>query len=385
MSDEAENKKVGAPPEELAAYIENLINLLSSIGEFAHSPHRFQYTIPAFKELADTTTEENWFELLDRDFDSLSHHEKGLEIRMHVCNVYLTASVQPELLSYKYSATHVMSTYAKDAVFQLQNHNFLLAFTALRGLIETIAHFNNTVSKVDNYFKTEEEPTPTAEDPYDTYRAYLYGLSDLVVTDINGSRYKWNRAAVAKTFLMTEKQRKKKTPGEKTRVLPDPEPISIMTSIDRLDNSVKGCRSAYDLLCEFVHPNSAQRGLYVDLTKTKTIEGIGLPINFYGVKDAGVQEEIAFRWVISTQVIRCIADLGALFLERDKQFKKMLNILKKHTQQYTRQAIKAFQLFAPSDPCPCGSAKTIQSCCGKRLRDHLIDSADRQDFFAPSR
>jgi hypothetical protein len=293
--------------------------------------------------------------------------------------------VQPSLIVYKYSTTHTIGIYAKDAARQLQNRNFLLAYTSLRGMIETIAHFNNTITNLDNYLKNEEEPKPTAEDPYETYQGYLLGILNLVFADIHGSRFNWERAMQAKTVLMTEKQRKKKTPKEKTRTSPKPEPASIMTNIDRLDKSVKGTRSAYDLLCDFVHPNSSQRKLYVNITKTETIEDIGLPIDFYGAKDAKAEDELDYTWGLSLPVMHCIFEMMDLFLKRDEQFKKSLNVLKKHTQQYTRQAIKTFRIFTHSDPCPCGSAKTIQNCCGKKLRHLFIDSERRQALFETNR
>ena len=104
MADEVDTNKVGAPSEELASTIEDLINMLGSIGQFSGSPHGFKCSVPSVGDLENTMENENWIETFERDFDSLSHHEKGLNIRMYIYIVYRTASVQPYLLSYKYSA-----------------------------------------------------------------------------------------------------------------------------------------------------------------------------------------------------------------------------------------------------------------------------------------
>lgn len=372
------NFKWEGPSEELCSLYDGLVKILNDLGNSTFELLNSEFTVPNLNNFEEAS---KYFELIHEDFDSLCDQDKSLIARGEVFRVYATAPVRSLIISYAASATIVVKTFAKNAAYQLKNNNTLLAYTSLRGLIETIAHFNYVIVTANDYLQNKKQPLPQNEDSMDDYAIYLLGLQKLLLPDIKGSRFKWERAIKAQTVLMNEKQRKKNITSENSEDLIKQDSKSIMASVDLLDKSVIGSRSAYEFLCEFVHPNSAQRMLYTNTYKTTYSESIGIQIDVCGLKNEDITKKVGPEWGMTLEVLTCMLDLIRLFFERSEELARLIKILNKHTQQYVRLAIKAFPIFSPSDPCPCGSTKDIQTCCGKKIRHLLLDSTTRNTLL----
>lgn len=361
-------------------YYSEVINALDTISQLVNAPHNFRYVLPGNAEIYTRKKGEEYQKLINTDFDNLNFKDKADRVRILLISTYYVASVKHHLVSYRVGSTFAICNFAKSASENIKSKNFLQSSSSFRGLIESIAHFYSVVTKIEEYFEKHKKPSHTDNEPWESYDHYLSELMLLINSEINSNRFKWERAAYAKTILMSKKQRNRKTLRERDEFKNDFEADSIMSAISKLDKTIPGIRSAYDLLCDFVHPNQSQRRLFVDTLKTDSIEEIGLQLNYYGLKNEKLSQQR--EWSISIEILMCLMEALKHFIQTDDVLEKLLKDLEKITQQYVRYSVKNMNIFCSNDPCPCGSAKAISKCCGKKLKHCMLSDSDRKFIFS---
>lgn len=140
-------------------------------------------------------------------------------------------------------------------------------------------------------------------------------------------------------------------------------------AIDQLDKTVAGTRLAYEILCEYLHPNvgdlwgaTLEADSSVDAHGTRHLtRRIGLgPKSYKGLADQQVIRDKLFD-VCGDIVIQMPLALDEITSIAEKATRL--------TRRFAHGVVKSYRRqFLGSDPCPCLSGKTVAACTGLRDR-----------------
>jgi hypothetical protein len=227
----------------------------------------------------------------------------------------------------------------------------------LRSLVERVAHLHFVTEAVSSKLDA-------AGDSGDARRF----LSTFYITDdlrnaLYGTTVKWNLVA-EKTLAEIDL---KKDLGRSVKG--DLGPYwaeQVLNKIDRLNKSVPGARAAYEILCDYLHPNVgdlfAATSSYVECFDRLGVKHI---IRTIGGRPHEVPT--ADR-VVLTRVFGLVSELVGL-CENDYERCKLLDAkLTEMATSYTREVLKKNRhLFKKRDFCPCSSGNLIFRCCGQGL------------------
>jgi hypothetical protein len=142
----------------------------------------------------------------------------------------------------------------------------------------------------------------------------------------------------------------------------------VLDKIDTLNRSIPGARAAYEILCDYLHPNVgdlfATTRSYSERTDRFGIKHITRGIGIGRVKsDSRTADRVVLLRIyelIFTLVETCIDDFS-----RCKDHETRLVELAKTA---TRQGVKKNKrLFKKNDLCPCSSGEQVFKCCGRGL------------------
>lgn len=156
--------------------------------------------------------------------------------------------------------------------------------------------------------------------------------------------------------------------GKKTKpLLDDHAAKQVLDKIDRLDKRTKGIRAAYEILCEYLHPNI---GDYHAITTkwSENFERYGLKLIRRELSLEGISDGPTIDRVVLNKVYRCCSDCCNSFLGDMKSLGLFADELESKMQLYVRSIIRDNRKsFRRSDTCPCCSGIAIAKCCGKNL------------------
>jgi hypothetical protein len=141
----------------------------------------------------------------------------------------------------------------------------------------------------------------------------------------------------------------------------------VLNAVDRLDKRIPGTRVAYDVLCEFLHPNVGDL-LASTLDSEAFLDRLGIRhLEFtIGRGPANLQRRPDIAPVLAS-VIRIATNIITLIPIIYKQLDKLGEIITSRTTKAMRPLLKKnMHFFRRSDLCPCHSGKTIGACCLKQ-------------------
>jgi hypothetical protein len=140
----------------------------------------------------------------------------------------------------------------------------------------------------------------------------------------------------------------------------------VLNKIDRLNKSAPGVRAAYEILCDYLHPNVgdlfAATSSYVECVDRSGVKHI---IRTIGGRphDLPTADRVALTRVFGLVVH--LVEISEYDYQRCKWLDEKLTDM---ATSYTRQVIKKNRhLFKKRDFCPCSSGELIFRCCGQRL------------------
>jgi hypothetical protein len=238
---------------------------------------------------------------------------------------------------------------AEATIDGFREDRIIVAYTALRGLIERIAHataFADALATVKS--APRDGPlTPVLE------------LSEVVHKALSGTQREWSAVVKADFRQATAKELK----YARKENIADAGAVNILNSVDKLDRHVAGTRLAYEILCEFLHPNigdlwaaTIAANASCDRFGTKHIVrrlGLG-PKNSNGLPD---QQSVYIRLM---DICFDLVEHASVALDAVEAASQIATVL---TQKFAHSAAKDYrEYFANTDPCPCLSGLTVKTC-----------------------
>lgn len=221
----------------------------------------------------------------------------------------------------------------------------------LRSLIERIAH----VAALAAALKPLAEIRPSPDKPSEP----LIAEADRIGKALYGTKIDWRKLSavdwrVAKTKDI-EYVRKELTMDVSAR--------SVLTAIDKLDKRVPGLRIAYDVLCEFLHPNVGDLYATTVHTYSRTdFHGTRHLIREIGLGPKDLSDTPDLERILSQVLAICSGtleilplafdDLRAASLAANKMAEKFAHRVRKHYRPY----------FQKDDLCPCLSGLRVKEC-----------------------
>jgi hypothetical protein len=237
----------------------------------------------------------------------------------------------------------------------LRAGHIIVTHTALRGLIERTAHVFTTAAKLE----TIKSP------PVDGPHVPVLELTETIHKALYETHREWTKL-IQSDFRKTSV---KDVQYVKKPNIANPLPDNILKAIDKLDKSVAGTRLAYEVLCEYLHPNigdlwgaTLEAEFFADAHGTRHLtRRIGLgPKSYNGLPEQQVIRDKLFDVC------------GDIVVQMPLALDEIVSIAEQATRLTSRFAhgvVKKYRnQFRGSDPCPCLSGKSVAACMGLRDR-----------------
>lgn len=157
--------------------------------------------------------------------------------------IYNQAAYAKQLEAFIYVSRTIIAELSQTAILGFKEGRISVPYMMLRSLIERIA-IVETLNKAI-------APLSTLTAPPDQPSKPLLELGHHITNALYGTRINW--ASVRSTDL--RKAEKEAIKYEHKELSANLERKNILNSIDGLSKQVAGTRHAYELLCEFLHPN----------------------------------------------------------------------------------------------------------------------------------
>ncbi|HEY8161975.1 MAG TPA: hypothetical protein VIF34_06880 [Methylocystis sp.] len=263
--------------------------------------------------------------------------------------IYAQAESASQLKAFVKVASVMMVELAEVAVAGLREGRIVVAYTALRGLIERIAHATAFADAL----------TIIRSAPRDGPLTPVLELSEVINKALYGTQREWS-AVVKADFRQATAKDLKYVRKDNTA---DAGAVNILKSIDKLDRRVAGARLVYEILCEFLHPNVgdlwaatvAANNFYDRYGTRHLVRTLGLgPKSLKGLPD---------QQVVYLKLLEICTDVVAhasLAVEEVEATSRMATVL---TRKFAHLAAKNYrEYFANTDLCPCLSGLTVKAC-----------------------
>lgn len=329
-------------PTALESAVRSLVTLRSRLHEMHGASHRFSRTSARQADAAyDKFKREQ--QLNDTEF-AATIFANSQHVRQFEASVFVTSIVIRKLI---------------DAVENADRRNDLTSVLGqFRSLMERFAHLHYLHKKVAKRMANQDN---TASHPF---------LSTLdidfdVKKALYGTTVKWND--VAQKSL--EQIDVKNDLGRNLRdELGNYFAKQIMDKIDELDKTHPGTRAAYEILCDFLHPNVgdlfSSTTSYLEFDDRFEVRHIVREIE----ADKKVVRRPTADQVVLEKVYAHFVKLASLCADDFVACAELDSQLIEHLGNYIREVLKANKkFFKKADWCPCSSGLAIFRCCGRGL------------------
>jgi hypothetical protein len=225
-----------------------------------------------------------------------------------------------------------------------------------RGLIERAAAAEALIRNVAPLL---EAAAPTTEEAFKN----VVRAGEVITVTLFGTRVDWEMLADSDFRIVSTKAAGYK-PVEYALNLTAKQ---ILNAVDRLNGRVPGTRVAYDVLCEFLHPNVGDL-LAASLDSEGFLDRFGIRhLEFIlgrGPADLQRRPDIARALAATTRTATSIVAIVPVI---HQELDKLAEIITSRTRKAMRPLLKKnMHFFRRSDLCPCHSGKTIGACCLKQ-------------------
>lgn len=251
---------------------------------------------------------------------------------------------------------------AVNGIRSLRKHDITSSMMMFRGTIELIASYS-AICHALSFIKAADH-----NDFDESYRSITRASKDLTRA-LAATKVDWRQLTGTPQDQIDALFKQKKL-GESLKYAPrenrfDLEARSVLSSIDRLNKSVPGSRVAYEILCEFTHPNFGvhlglnlcQEPVQQPNTGTPMLEvtlSTGPPCQFYR-ECAG----------LLTRIFQQLSESVDHFWHQATQGTEIIRGLQQSAQTVNRRILTDNPQFKhPYIDCPCDSGKKIRFCCG---------------------
>jgi hypothetical protein len=237
------------------------------------------------------------------------------------------------------------------ARFGFESDNLFVAFSCIRALLEHVGHLNLLLDELASI----PEPTSIEESRHAWQR-----WAGVITKRVYATRVDWTKLAAADF----SHEKAKAFHYHKSDFHADMEATDLLKAVDKLNHAVPGTRLAYDVLCEFVHPNYG--------TIYAATEGIKFEKDQHGIIWQKRRIGVGFPGLVTTTLRQTLVDILLIY---SSTLNLLLTLRHRATEiasrllccvQFSiREAIGARTgVFERNESCPCGSGKKVKRCCG---------------------
>jgi hypothetical protein len=273
------------------------------------------------------------------------------DVGSHRAAIYNQTAAARQLAAFIRVAKISTAQLCAEAIRGLEAGSLMVSFMMLRSLIERTAHIAALADAVRGLSQTPQS-TPNPNLP-----VLMHG--DRIGKALYGTKIDWQslrevdiRSAKKEDVAYTQKE-----------LTMDVGAASVLSSVDKLAKSVAGLRIAYDVLCEFLHPNVGDlyaatiRGASaVDPYGTRHVTrelGMG-PADLSNAPD--LDAVLTKVLAVCSEAIRAlptaIKELEAASADATRRAKKFAHMARKKNRS----------LFRSRDLCPCLSGLPVRDC-----------------------
>jgi hypothetical protein len=332
-----------ATPGTLERLVESLVSLRQRLQEMHGNTHRFSRTSASQADAAYEAFGQGDAPSVSEDlamvFANTAH------VRQFQASVFVSSIVIRKLV---------------DAIAEAHKRNDLTSLLGqLRSLVERFGHLHYLLDNVSKGLTSAQNKN--AEDPF--LSSLVIGLE--VKNALYGTTVKWNDIAVKNL----EEINLDADLGKKTKKdLGDHFAKQILDKIDSLDESRPGTRAAYEVLCEFLHPNVGDLfASTTDYLDFKDRFGIHHIVRHIVMDEKPHQRSTADRVVLAKIYVH-FAQLARLCMDDFEKCIEVDRTLTKYVTDYTRMILKENKgVLRKQDFCLCSSGERIFRCCGQGL------------------
>jgi hypothetical protein len=240
----------------------------------------------------------------------------------------------------------------------LRQQRLEVPFAMTRGLIERAAAaetLNQSLAPI------LEAPAPTIEEAFRT----VLRAAEAITVALFGTKVDWEMLSGSDFENVSAK-----TAGYKPiEYAVNLTAKQILNAVDRLNRRIPGARVAYDVLCEFLHPNVGDL-LAASVDSRSFLDRLGIRhveiIIGRGPTDLRRRLDVAHVLAATTRIATSIVNLIPII---HQDLDKVADIISSRTRRMMRPLLKKnMHFFRRSDLCPCHSGKTIGACYLRQRR-----------------
>jgi hypothetical protein len=262
--------------------------------------------------------------------------------------VYSQAQIARELEAYLFVSKLKVLELSTTTLDGFGRGQLTSPLIALRSLVERIASataLSRAIRAIELKDNTDIQPLILKAE---VFRRYIYG-----------TMIDWDKVAA----IDMRKASSKDIKYMQKELTADASAQSIMSCVDKLEKRVPGIRVAYDVMCEFLHPNVGD--LFSATTKVKeSVDNFGTHHQSRVIANVVKSDEthagvnIVLARLLDV-VIDAVRDYPSISDELGQQVDRMIEVTKRNLHR-TRSTYP--KLFRGSDYCPCLSGRKVRDC-----------------------
>jgi hypothetical protein len=269
--------------------------------------------------------------------------------------IYDQATSASELRAFSIVASVAAVELAETAVLGLKAGQVLVTYTALRGLIERTAHAAATADVLRTIKKAPPDGplTPVLE------------LSEVIHKSLYGTHREWGKLVKA-DFRQISAKDVKYVPKKN---IANPKPDNILNAIDSLNERASGTRLAYEILCEFLHPNIGDLwGATLEAEHMLDQHGTRHLVRTVGLGSKTLKG-LPDQQIIFTKLLDVCADIIPQMSIALEEIDSIPSVATRLSRRFAHTVVKQYRAqFSDFDLCPCLSGLTITACTGLRSK-----------------
>lgn len=269
----------------------------------------------------------------------------------HRATIYELGSTSAQFQAYCTVCALISSDLIDASMVPLRSRKLAIALPMLRGLLERTA----AAASLSQHVEPLLNEARASKHIFET----VLSISDIVANTLHGTKIDWRTVSAGKFEAMSSKDIKYRAVEHSVNLTAK----QILNAVDSLDDLIPGTRIAYDVLCEFLHPNigdifsvTLKSGSFEDSFGTRHLEfSLGR-----GAADLhkSVDVDRALAKAIST-LTNVVVAIPAIH----SKLRMLADQVYIRTRKTLHAQVKKNRPFFPgNDPCPCGSGKTIRNC-----------------------
>lgn len=287
-------------------------------------------------------------------FEWTTAGQRGQEPRVDPASframIYGLASSANQLSAFLHVQAVATTELARAAINGFNAKEIIVPLSLMRSLIERFGHAYVLVQALKSL--SDVKPADTKLDP-------LINLSDIIGRALYGTKVDWQK--VRSSDLRTVKS--EQLAYVKKEFVADWMARSVLTSIDKLNTRIPGLRNAYDLLCEFLHPNVGD--LFATTLKVQSFNDSYQTRHLIRTIGVGPKDLTDVH-----DLNNILSNICEIVIDVVKYFPEIVRSLINYSEIATRLTKKNAHVirslyphhFKKDDLCPCMSGLKIRRC-----------------------